>query len=1200
MTIEEALETIAQIIEPRQLNKIQQLILQYIWQGLSYSEIARITDYDEGYIKDAGSKLWQSLSKCLAQKVTKQNIQAVLKQYSRQNREFNFTSSQKQVLTPSQDWGEAVDTSIFYGRSPELTTLKQWIIEDKCRLIAILGMGGMGKTTLLVKLAEQVQKDFDYLIWRSLRDAPPLDELLTTLLQFLSPENNPLPNSEGGKLNQLQKCLQSARCLIVLDNFETLLASQQQNGLYRLGYEGYGDLLRRIGELRHSSCVIITSREMPREITWLQGESLPVRAWQLLGLETTAAQMLLEIKGIAGSPEIINNLVKSYQGNPLALKIAASSIQNLFAGSISDFFQQGAFTFDGISHLLFSQIERLSDLEQQVMYWLTINREPVSLNELQSDLFPPSSISVLLKTLESLKGRSLIERTAEGFTQQPVIMEYISEQLIVQIGNELIEGNLITSTSFVARYALLKATAKDYIRSSQIRTIIEPLVSQTIARLGSKQVFIEKLNQVLWQLNRDKLDASGYTVGNLLNLFNYLQVDLTGFDFSHLSVWQAYLAEVKLPQVNFAYADLSRSVFAKTFGGVSCVAFSRDGQRLATSDTSGESQIWDLTSSKQINAFKTDLVWTWAVAFNQDGKLVASAGDDYLVKLWDVETGKCLKVFKGHTNTINALAFHPQDDLLASCSLDATIRLWHINQIEPNLAVNVLESHQGRVWSVAFSPDGSALVSGSEDLTIKLWDVKTLRCRKTLKEHTHWVKTVAWSPDGEMIASGSFDGTIKCWSVATGECVRSWQGHHETVTTITFSPDHRLLASSSYDQTVKVWDVTSGQCLKTLTGHSNRVWSVGFSPNGQFLASGGDDHATRLWNLRTGQCAKTWKGHTNSILFLALAPEKQLLATGHEDQTVKIWNLQTGQIKKVLRGHENRVWSVRFAPQLLGHNKDEMILASSSADRTIKIWNVDSGVCLKTLQGHQSWVWSVNFSRDGNYLVSGSYDKSIKLWDVEMGECLKTLEGHTAPIITVAFSPDNLLIASCSFDSTIKLWDIQTGQCFKTLLGHQNSVWTIAFSQNGDYLVSGSYDHTVKLWDLQTGTCLSTFSGHSAPVMSLAFSSNGKLLVSGSFDQTLKVWDINTGICLRTFYGHTGLISALIFQSANSSDLDNNEILISGSFDETIRFWDFQTGECLQTFRTPRPYDGMNITGATGLNEAQKATLRALGADEKG
>lgn len=540
MTVEEALLIVEQAVEPKQLNKIQQLILQYSWQGYSYSEIAKTTGYDGGYIKDTGSKLWQMLSKSIGEKVNKQNCQAILKRYFREKSQL-VTTHKTENIQPSQDWGEAVDTSIFYGRSQQLTTLERWIVGDKCRLVAILGMGGVGKTTLSVKLAEQLQGEFEFLFWRSLRDAPPLDELLTSLLQFLCKDDN-LPASEHGKLLRLQERLQASRCLLVLDNFETLFAPSQRVGVYREGYEGYGELLRRVGEVRHQSCLVITSRDTPREISLLQGECLPVRELSLSGLETSAACELLTLKRLEGSDAEMNHLVNSYRGNPLALKIVSSSIQCLFAGKIANFLEQKITIFDGIRHLLKSQVDRLSLLEQQVMYWLAIEREPVSVSELQCDLFPSPSISVLLEALKSLKERSLVEITIDGFTQQPVVMEYVTDQLITQLSSELTQGN---SFFFFNHYALLKSTAKEEVRASQIRIIINPLVSRAIASLGSKQKLASHFRKLLVRLRKHKTNIDGYAVSNLLNLVAYLQVNLTGCDFSHFPIWQVNFADVK-------------------------------------------------------------------------------------------------------------------------------------------------------------------------------------------------------------------------------------------------------------------------------------------------------------------------------------------------------------------------------------------------------------------------------------------------------------------------------------------------------------------------------------------------------------------------------------------------------------------------------------------------------------------------------
>jgi WD40 repeat protein len=1079
-----------------------------------------------------------------------------------------------------QDWGNAPATHTFVGRNAELDSLKQWILQQQCRLIALLGMGGIGKTTLAAKLAKNLQNQFEFVMWRSLQNAPPVEEILSELILFLSQQQQTqLPNDLDGKILCVMNYLRTLRCLLILDNVESILQSGDRTGRYRSSYEGYGQLIRCVAEIDHRSCLILTSREKPKGFTALEGETLPVRCWQLTGLAQTEARKVLQTKGVLKASESEwNILINRYAGNPLALKIVASSIRDCFDSNIADFLEflkQGPFIFDDIRDLLERQFDRLTALEQAIMNWLAINREPTPLEALQVDLLANLPASDLIQALASLQRRSLIEKTGEVYTQQPVVMEYTIAQLIEQTIDEILTQNL----NLFKTHALIKAQAKEYILEAQTCLILQPIAQRLLTQLLSKKNIEICFQEVLKTIHRHPPGEIGYAVGNLINLMRQLQLDLTHLNFSHLPIWQANLQDIQLHDVNFSYANFRHSTFTETLGNILSATFSWDGKLLATCDTDCNIRLWDIAAGQLILICAGHQNWVRSVAFSPTQNILASSSADHTIKLWDIATGQCLKTLAGHQNEVYSIAFSADGKLLASGSGDNTVKLWDVLN---GTCLKTLSEHQNWVRSVAFSPNNQLIASGSVDTTIKLWDIHSGTCLKTLSEHQNWVRSVAFSAEGNILASGSEDGTVKLWEISSGTCLKTLVGHSSGVYCVAFNPNGNSLASGSGDRTVKFWNLHTGECLKTLETHTSQVSSVAFSPNGQTGVCASLDQTVKLWDCQTGQCLKTWHGHTDWAFPVAFCGSNHRLVSGSNDRTVRVWNIATGTCTATLQGHHDQIFAITCTP-------DGTLIASGSNDHTIKLWNPQTGICLTTLSGHTDWVRSLAFSPNGQLLASAAADCTLRLWNTQSGCCLATCTGHHDQVYSVAFSPDGRRLVSGSTDQTVKLWDINTGTCVQTFAGHQNRVFAVAFSPDNHTIASGSIDCTIKLWDITTGTCLHTLTEHRNWVLTVAFSPDGRLVASGSHDQTIKLWDINTGTCIQTFTGHTHLVSSVAFSP-------DSRLVASGSQDQTIRLWDIQTGTCLATLRAQRLYEGMNITGVAGLTDAQITTLQALGA----
>lgn len=691
----------------------------------------------------------------------------------------------------------------------------------------------------------------------------------------------------------------------------------------------------------------------------------------------------------------------------------------------------------------------------------------------------------------------------------------------------------------------------------------------------------EEIIKVIEETRGRSENEVGYIGGNAATLVARVNKGaLEGRNLSRAVFKGANFSDVSLRRTNFSEAIVSNSVFGKELGYVSLLAFSPDGKILATGDDKGAVWLWEVGSGKELFNCKEHTDWLDALVFSPDGKILVSASEDQTIKLWDTSTGECLYTLQGHIDRICSIAFDPKSRILASASRDKTIKLWNI---DTGICQKSFFADTSIIFTIDFSPNGKILASGGYDQTIKLWNVETGKCINTLQGHTDAILSIVFNLDSKILISSSRDQTIKLWDINTGRCISTLEGYTHRILSVVFSLNGLMFTGYDRDGAVKVWNVNGNKCIQIFHSLTEWVLSTALSVNGEKLATCSSDGIVKVWNIQTSECLHTLCKSGDGINSLSFNPSNKIFASS-SGSTIRVWDNNTNECIKVLEEHNNYVFTTAFS-------SDGKMFASGGQDQTARLWNTYTGQCIKVLK-HTNWVRSIIFSLDSKVIITAS-DRIIRLWDIDSSQCVQTLKGHKDRVGMIALSQEGEILASASFDRTIKLWNINTCECLKTLHGHDSSVSSITISSDGKILASGSYDRTIKLWDIDTGKCLNTLQGHRSKVWSITFSPENEILASSSYDRTIRLWNTSSGECFKILQGHRSSVNSITFGMSG-------QILISGSHDETIKFWSINTGECLRTIKFERLYEGMNITGATGLTAAEKATIRALGAiDEK-
>jgi len=531
MSVDEAVAAVEALLAQERLNDLQESIVRQAWEQRSYPEMAAQLGYAPSYVKYVAFQLWRQLSEALGERVTKSNFQAALRRWQARSGQTAWGRRDR------AQWA-AADVPAFYGRETELAALDRWILTERCRAVALLGLGGTGKTALAAKWLETASAAFDRVAWRSLAGQPSVEMLLADLCAQLGDQRR-LPSEGAQQIARLLALLQQQRCLLVLDSAETILAARSAAapgcpaGHYASGCERYADLIQQLAESSHQSCLLLASREKPKEIAALEGEALPVRSLLLGGLAPTPAQAVVQDKGrLRGTQTEWTTLVQRCGGNPLALKLAATTVRDIFEGDLSAFLAEGAFIFGDIKALLDRHFERLSRLEQELAYWLAINRAPVALTELQGEILSNLRFARLLEGMESLERRCWIRHVAAEaaptgepgcLTLQPLLRDYVTDRLIEQVAHEIACGE----AALLHRYALIVPDAPAAIRQQQLNALLAPVSEQLLQALGTPLNVKSQLERVLGQLDARSPLGVGYAAENALNVLHQLNFDLS-------------------------------------------------------------------------------------------------------------------------------------------------------------------------------------------------------------------------------------------------------------------------------------------------------------------------------------------------------------------------------------------------------------------------------------------------------------------------------------------------------------------------------------------------------------------------------------------------------------------------------------------------------------------------------------------------
>ena len=946
---------------------------------------------------------------------------------------------------------------------------------------ALMGAGGMGKSTIVRVWADDHRDDVEQLFWGGFKNRPPLADVLVEARRFLRPspavsEDEPLSAHIDALLEEIRR----RPVVVVLDNLESIMRVEASAGEFDEDHAPLADMIRQACEQPARGLLLLTSREKPDVVADLELGGDHLCPLPLAGLAVDDVERLLTSFDVRSDDrDDTQRFATHHGGNPYAIRFAALYIRNNYAGDLHAYVEDGLPLPRRVRDLLQEQLDRLSALARICVLRVAAQRAPLPTAELVDGLAFRWKRPEVVAAIEELQKHLMLEPSpADELGLQNLLVEHATDTFIDDLVEALAAEPADQLADVATAVPLLTPAAESHLLTAQSHAMARPVAKELERRLGSPMVHDHLLKLIDHHRGRPA-NAVGYALGTVVNLLLAESDDLSAADLSRLVLWNVCFDTAQLQDASLQDSDVAGSTFSEVLGVITDAVFAPDGSAVFVVTADGLLRRWDMETwrSEAVHAHDG---YARAVAHDCSTGRLITVGDDRRVRTWDPDDLSHVADLATASVSLRTVATAPGQALLAWGGAGGALTIWDV----ATATARTLDGHAATVRQCAFL-DGATLVSVDEDGMVITW-----RLSDSAQLASHQADGPLWTvavseqgavavagqqgavtvldrnlvPDGPSIAPTNspiwrlvfIDGwlcaatsgaVVHCWDANSGQTTRQFVRHSNWVRALARHPTSRVLVSGGDDQTLCLFDPLDGRTLREIRGSARSFWAVAYSRDGTRLAAGGSGRSVYIWQNGDRRPVRL-SGYPGWVRALAFSPDGRLLAAAGDSGELWVWDLATAERRhRVVGRHRGPIWSVAFA-------HDGATIVTAGEDRTVRVWSADteSHAVTGVVQEHEGWAVSARFSADDRRLASGADGGMILVSAVDGSAQIPLVDGRATQPWALDWGPSGTWLCSSGRDGIVRLWDVDQRRVVKEA-EQGRWIWSCAVVDDGRALL---------------------------------------------------------------------------------------------------------------------------------------------------